>query len=134
MCAGHGREPCKKGKTEMPFREQTLVCLRNHILKLIHTAMLDTTKLSCMRCIRFGSVNWIPDNSRLSTTENLKSEHVNSNCPIHTATTDRTVLSCLVWQCELNRLDECILCLVCVGWHTATTGCTPTQNPLSGPT
>ena len=43
-------------------------------------------------------MNWIPDNSRLSPTENLKSEHVNSNRPIHTATPDttQTGLSCLV--------------------------------------
>ena len=62
---------------------------------LIHTATPDmTTVLSMSR--RFGGVNWIPDNSRLSPTENLKSKHVYSNCPIHTRhDTDRTVLSCL---------------------------------------
>jgi len=48
-------------------------------LKLIHTATPDTTKLSCLCRVRFGRVNWIRDNSRLSPTENLKSEHVNSN-------------------------------------------------------
>ena len=58
-------------------------------LKLIHTATPDTTKLSCLCRARFGGVNWIPDNSRLSPTENLKFEHVNSNCPIHTATPDK---------------------------------------------
>ena len=37
-----------------------------------------------------SGVNGIPDNSRLLPIENLKSEHVNSNCPIHTATPDTT--------------------------------------------
>jgi len=44
--------------------------------KLFHTATPDMTKLSCLCRVRFGGVNWIPDNSRLSPTENLKSEHV----------------------------------------------------------
>ena len=57
--------------------------------------MPDTTKQSCLCCVRFGGVNWIPDNSRLSPTENLKSEYVLGNCPIHTGTTDTTRLSCL---------------------------------------
>jgi len=48
------------------------------------TATPDTTKLSCLRRARFGGVNWIPDNSILSPTENLKSEHVQSDRPIHT--------------------------------------------------
>ena len=68
-------------------------------IKLIHTATLDTTKLSRLCRVRFGGVNWIPDNPRLSPTENLKSEHVDSNCPIHTATPDTTEtgLSRRVW-------------------------------------
>ena len=53
-------------------------------LKLIHTATPDATKPSCPCRIRFGDVNWIPDNSRLSPTENSKSEHAQSNRPIHT--------------------------------------------------
>ena len=43
-------------------------------------------------------MSWIPDNSRLSATENLKSEHVRSN-PVQTGNTrhdtDTTVLACL---------------------------------------
>ena len=78
-------------------------------LKLIHIATPDTTKLSRLCCIRFGGVNWIPDNSRLSPTENLKPEHVQSNRPIHIATPDTTQTgpSCrvLVWRCELSRPD-----------------------------
>jgi len=48
------------------------------------------------RCIRRNTIkytklmNWIPDNSRLSPTENPKSEHVHSNRPIHTGTSDTT--------------------------------------------
>jgi len=38
-------------------------------------------------------VNWIADNSRLSRTENLKSEHVQSNRPLHIGTPDTTTLS-----------------------------------------
>jgi len=64
------------------------------------------TKLSCLCRVRFGSVNWIPDNSRLSPTENLylKSEHVQSNCPIHTAAPDttQTGLFCRVWCGGVN--------------------------------
>ena len=65
------------------------------------------TKLSCLRRVRFGGVNWIPYNSRLSSTENLKSEHVQSNRPIHASTPDttKTGLSCRVW-CELSRPDR----------------------------
>jgi len=62
----------------------TLYCLGTP-LKPIRTATPDTTKLSRLCRVRFGGVSWIPDNSRLSQTENLKSEHVNSNRPIHTA-------------------------------------------------
>jgi len=51
--------------------------LSSIILKVIHTATPDTTKLSCLYRVRFGGVNWIPGNSRLSPTENLKFEHVN---------------------------------------------------------
>jgi len=59
-------------------------------IQLIHTATPDTTKLSCLRRVRFGGMNWIPDNSKLSPTENLKSKHVQSNRPIHTGTPDTT--------------------------------------------
>ena len=73
-------------------------------LRLIHTATPDTTKLSCLCRVRFGGVNWIPDNSGLSPKEKVESEHVRSNCPIHAGTPDTTqtgaVLSCLVWRCE----------------------------------
>jgi len=48
------------------------------VLRVIYTAMPDTTKLSCLCRVRFGGVNWIPDDSGLSPTENLKSEHVSS--------------------------------------------------------
>jgi len=51
------------------------------------------------------------DNTMLSPPETVNSEHVYSNCPIHTAgharhDTDMTVLSRLVWQCELSRPDR----------------------------
>jgi len=50
--------------------------------------------------------------------------------------TDRTVLSCLVWRCELSRPDRhtgafCVWSASeCVGRRSATAGCTPTQNAL----
>jgi len=47
------------------------------VTKLIHTATSDT----CLCRVCFGGVNCIPDNSRLSPTENLNSEHVQSNRP-----------------------------------------------------
>ena len=50
-----------------------------------HTARRDSAV-----CVVSGGVNWVPDNSRLSPTENVKSENVNSNCPIHAATPDTT--------------------------------------------
>ena len=73
------------------------VCV--YVLKLIHTATPDTTKRSRLCRVCFGGVNWIPDNSKLSPTENLKSEHVQSNRPIHAGTPDttQTGLSCRVW-------------------------------------
>ena len=80
---------------------QVSLCAVNIPLKLIHTATPDTTKLSRLCRLRFGGVNWIPDNSKLSPTENLlKSEHVQSNRPIHTGTPDTTQTgpSCCVWR------------------------------------
>ena len=65
----------------------------------------DRTVLSVSRC--FGDVNSIPDNSRLSPTENLKSEDVHSNRPIHTGTRhrqDRLVVS--GGRCELGISDR----------------------------
>jgi len=51
-----------------------------YVLKLIHTATPpDTTKLSCLCSVRIGGVNLIRYYSRLSPTENLKYERVNSN-------------------------------------------------------
>jgi len=52
----------------------------------------------------FGGVNWIPDNSRLSWSENLKSERVQCNRPIHTGTPDTTQTgpSCRVWRGGVN--------------------------------
>ena len=74
-------------------------CLAAIAFKLFYTATPDTTKLSRLCCVRFGAVNWIPDDSRLSPTENLRSEHVHVNCPIHTPTPDtsQTGLFCRVW-------------------------------------
>ena len=74
------------------------------VLKLIHAATPDTTKLSCLCRVRFGGVNWIPDNSRLSPTENLKSEHVQSNRPVDAGTpyTTQTGPSCRVWYGGVN--------------------------------
>ena len=46
----------------------------------------DVTKLSCLCRVRFGGMNWIPDKSRLSPTEHLKSKHVNNT---HTRTHTR---------------------------------------------
>jgi len=63
----------------------------------------DKTVLSVSRPL--GGVNWILDNSRQSPTENMKSEHVNSNCPIHIATPDRHRQDCFVVsdeRCELG--------------------------------
>ena len=73
------------------------------LTKADHTATPDTTKLSCLCRVHFGGVNWIPDNSRLSPTENLRSEHVNSNYPIHT-TTPFVILMTNTW-----RIKRCII-------------------------
>ena len=84
----------------------------------------DTTKQFSLCRVWRGGVNWISDNSRLY-------RHT-------THDTDRTVLSRLVWQCELSRL-ECqtgAFCAwsvsECVGRRSATAGRTPTQNALVG--
>ena len=49
--------------------------------------------------------------------------------------TDTTVLSCLVWRCELSRPDECVQRRSVsggAGTAGATAGRTPTQNALVG--
>ena len=56
-------------------------------------------------------MNWFPDNSRLSPTENVKSERVQSNRPVHTRhDQDRTVLSCLTggvnWVLEWKQTER----------------------------
>jgi len=83
-------------------RDMSVEILPTAAQTLIHTATPDTTKLSCLCRVCFGGVNWIPDNSRLSLTENLKSELVQSirnamqcNCSIHTRQ-DRLVVSCQI--------------------------------------
>jgi len=75
-----------------------------------------STTQSCLRRVCLCGVNWILDNSAQSPTENLKSEHVNSNCPIQTDTPDttQTEQSCRVWRAvwighNSSRLDWCKL-------------------------
>ena len=84
-------------------------------------------------------MNWILDNSRLSPTENLKSEHVESNRPIHTGVPDTTQTrpSCRVWcggVIESARPpDKCVQRRSVsggAGTAGATAGRTPTQNAL----
>ena len=88
-----------------------------------HRPAPDTTKLSCLCRVRFGGVNWIPDNSRLSLTENLKSEHVQSNRPTHTGTPDTTQIGpfCRVWCGGVNWVGPTArqVCSAseCVGRH-----------------
>ena len=48
-----------------PYCDQR-VCMPVGLLKLIYSATPVTAKLSCLCRARFGGVNWIPDNSRLS--------------------------------------------------------------------
>jgi len=64
-------------------------------------ARADKTVL-CRVCL--GDANWILDDSRLSPTENLKSQRINSNCPIHTTMPDTTQagLFCRVWCSNVN--------------------------------
>ena len=76
--------------------------------------MPDPTELSCLCRVCPGGVNLILDDSRLSPTENVKSEHVQSNRPVHTGhDTDSTVWSCLAggvnWalDCMANLADVC---------------------------
>jgi len=63
----------------------------------------DKTVLSVSRPLRRCELD-SRDNSGLSPTENLKSEHVHSNRPIHTSTrgTTQTGPSCRVWCDGLN--------------------------------
>jgi len=50
--------------TQVTYRLVTCVTI-GRILKLIHTAATpNMTKLSCLCRVRFGGVNWIPDNSK----------------------------------------------------------------------
>ena len=84
-------------------------CIGNRPTKIRWTRLvypIHTTKLSCLCRVCLGRVNWILDNSKLSPTENLKSERAAeqlSNSHRHTRhDKDRTVLSCLLWRCELS--------------------------------
>jgi len=61
-----------------PFGRRFKRLLVQSVLMLIHTATPDTTKLSRLCRARFGGVNWIPDNSRLTPTESLKSDQFNT--------------------------------------------------------
>jgi len=76
----------------------------------------DKTVLSVSRPLRRCEL----DSRQLKTVadRNLKSEHANSNRSVHTATPDTTqtglFFSCLVWLCELSRLD-CQTGAFCVG-------------------
>jgi len=102
-----------------------------------HHARHDKTVLSVSRPLQRCE---LAGNSRPSPIENLKFEHVNSNCPIHTVTPDTTqtglFLSCLVWRCELSRPDNqtsafCVWPVSdCVGRRIATAGRTPAQDAL----
>ena len=56
----------------------------------VYETQFRPPKQSCLCRVCVGGVNWILDDSRLSRTENLKYEDVNSNCPIHTTTPDTT--------------------------------------------
>ena len=66
------------GQQYPDYKYQPRYMYRASDLQLIHTATPDTAKLSCLCRVRFGGGNWISDNSRLSPTESLKSEHVHT--------------------------------------------------------
>jgi len=129
---------CRWGrwKLETFDKQLTIFCTRYNVdkwflLKLIHTALQDTTKLTCLCYVRFGGMNWIPNNSRLSPIELevwTRSEQ-SSNSRRHTRhNTDRTILSYLVWRCELSRPDRRQVCsaLKCDGQRSVSTGHTHT--------
>ena len=66
--------------SSLPIDKTCRCFVTNSEQYLIHTLHPghDTTKLSCLRRVRFGGVNWIYDNSGLSPTVNLKSEYLNT--------------------------------------------------------
>jgi len=76
-------------------------------------------------------VNRILDNSRLSLTENLKTEHVQSNRPIHTGTPDtiQTGPSCREFS-RPDRPTSAFSVSGSAGIVGATAGRTPTQNEI----
>ena len=98
----------------------------------------DKTVLSVSHALRRCELN----SRQLKTVADgsLKSEHVNSNCPIHTATPDRTQtwLFCRVWCGGVNWVGPdsqagafCVWSVLeCIGWRSATAGHT-TQNALA---
>jgi len=82
-------------------RQDRSVCvvsgLLRHCLSVVQyqsTALFSPpgqTGQNCPVCrVCLGGVNWIPDNSRLSPAENLKSERANSNGRSHVGTPDTT--------------------------------------------
>jgi len=66
----------------------------------------DKTVLSVSRPLRRFELD-SRQHKTVADREELKDKHDQSNRPIHTGhDTDRTVLSRLVWQCELSRPDR----------------------------
>ena len=71
------------------------------VLKLIHTATPDTTKLSCPCRVRFPGVNWIPPTTQDRHRQKIRSLNtLIAIVPFHSVTPDttQTTLSCRVWR------------------------------------
>jgi len=64
--------------------------LPDYIIPNSHRQDRPDQTVPSVSCLPRQCEYWILDDSRLSPTGNLKSEHVNSNCPIHTTTPDTT--------------------------------------------
>ena len=106
----------------MKTSKREVVSTRAHIprSKLIHTAIPDMTKLSCLCRVRFGSVNWVGPTARQvrsvsglcrsasggavrprsATAGRTPTQNALVRRSIHTATPDKTKQSCL---CRVRR-------------------------------
>jgi len=88
------------------------------------------TKLCCLCLVCFVGLNWIPDNSRLSPAENLKSEHINTlitivqfTPPCQTRLFYRVLCGGVNWVAPSARQVSSVS-----GGAVQLPGCTPMQN------
>ena len=93
--------------------DQISPCAMNNPLKLIHTATPDTTKLSCLRRVRFGGVNWTTQDCHRQKIRSLNTFRAIVQFPPARHTRHRqdcfVVSDVAVWIESARPPDRCVL-------------------------